>query len=910
MSGMTVSGSGLSDSGIDRALRLALDNELDRELASGELWDGERDQFPDPIPAVDLVNRPWQRPIDEQRKPTSAPALASTMSAALKREQAQDPAAFADKLYRPVARVETPPAADYGAARAAAAAAKPEKKRDFAWRPERTGIVVIHGIGPQLAGQTLLDWTKPIIQLLRDVPAADAGLEVPLDDAGTVRDPVIKSNIDFSGETFPVIQVGIPRRTDVPPDDPRSTEKTWVFTEAWWASEVRAPTLATMISWLGEQGGVGRIVQGIQENKLSGRWAILGRISLQPIVSVVTSFVLLLFVLLLALARVIPFGPLRDAVVLRLAASFLTDWFGGARTLLRDPGQSANVRHRLLMTIKALRAYGCRDVVVIAHSGGTMVSLTTLTDPAFRGLRIQKLITIGEALNLGWRLNDANPDDPPPTPPPGDRMAADIGLLQPDLQWRDFWGTDDPAPSGRPQLPRTFIKDTFPRFTAERVYNRMSILEDHGGYWDNDEHFVIPLLRELDVPTGDRAASRFYSDDHESYLRSRRKERVGLLALWRRALLSLPLVAIVAAATVSAPGFVPTVGKLLLELFGLIPGNQIVGEAAAAFVAWIASLSTENVPLIPNALRFPSLLPPLYTLGTWALEAILIALLAFALLPGQIDRLWANPQRGARPRFTLLLIDYAVGIGALAMVVAGFFMLLTPDDRARIAEGLSLGPVVLIGGLALFAAVVGGAGRWTRTSLRRRLGPGPGYRVARNLGIAISAIFLGAVLIGALLLVLSIVLVVIDSANGHAENQQFVIGAIGVLVLFNLLARLGTWRWNIWDVRERRSLRRAPTTAPARTWPYVLGFILTIVVFAATSIVALGADGSSWYGISRDTWLVATIGAVVAIVLFSLAKDIVDNDIDVEAPSVGDGPGGDAPTTITTDQPPKAAGST
>ena len=41
-----------------------------------------------------------------------------------------------------------------------------------------------------------------------------------------------------------------------------------------------------------------------------------------------TSFVLLLFVLLLAIAKILPFGPLRDAVVLRLAASFLTDWFG------------------------------------------------------------------------------------------------------------------------------------------------------------------------------------------------------------------------------------------------------------------------------------------------------------------------------------------------------------------------------------------------------------------------------------------------------------------------------------------------------------------------------------------------------------------------------------------------------
>src|SRR6476659_5962124 len=443
---MSLTGSGLSDSGIDRALRLALDKELDTQLATGELFEGERARFPEPMPAVE-VNRPWQFPIGEKRTSPSAPSLGSTMSSALGRQQTAEPTAANDRISRTLPPVEGPPAADYARALAAANATRPEKQRDFVWRPERTGIVVVHGIGPQLAGQTLLDWTRPIIQLLRDAPAADPGLVVPLATAGAVRDPVIKSNIDFSGETFPVIQVGVPRRSDVADDDPRAKERTWVFTEAWWASEVRAPSLATMISWLGEQGGVGRIVQGIQENKLSGRWAILGRISLQPIVSVVTSFILLLFVLLLAIAKVIPFGPLRDAVVLRLASSFLTDWFGGARTLLRDAGQSANVRYRLLSTIKALRAYGCRDVVIIAHSGGTMVSLTTLTDPAFAGLRVEKLITIGEALNLGWRLNDADPDNPPPTPPPDDRMAGDIGRLQPNLEWRDFWGTDDPAPS-------------------------------------------------------------------------------------------------------------------------------------------------------------------------------------------------------------------------------------------------------------------------------------------------------------------------------------------------------------------------------------------------------------------------------------------------------------------------------
>jgi hypothetical protein len=913
MSGMTISGSGLSDSGIDRALRLALDAELDLQLATGELWKGERTEFPDPMPQVRLVNRPWQRPIDEKRTTPSvrhgAPPAAATPQADQTAATPADPPDLddPDKLYRCIPAIPAPPAEAYDEARRKAAADKPDKQRDFAWRQERTGIVVIHGIGPQLAGQTLLDWTKPIIQLLRDAPKANPHLVVPLSKAGTVRDPVIKSNIDFSGETFPMLQVAVPRRDDVPADDPRGQEKTWVFTEAWWASEVRAPSLATMISWLGEQGGVGRIVQGIQENKLGGRWAIVGRISLQPIVSVLTSFVLLLFVLLLAIAKILPFGPLRDAVVLRLAASFLTDWFGGARTLLRDPSQSANVRYRLLMAIKALRAYGCRDVVIIAHSGGTMVSLTTLTDPAFAGVKVQKLITIGEALNLGWRLNDANPDEPPPTPPRGDRMATDLVQLQPDLQWRDFWGTDDPAPSGSPKLPRTFVGDTWPRFTAERVYNRMSLLEDHGGYWDNDEHFVVPLLRELDVPSGDRGASRFYTDAHESFLRSRRKERVGLLALWRRALLSLPLVAIVAAATVSAPGFVPTLGTLVLQLFGLIPGNEIVGQAAASFVDWIAGLSTVGVTLIPGFLQFDSLLTPLYSLGTWALEAILIALLAFALLPGQIDRLWSNPERGATPRFILLLVDYAVGIGALAMVVAGFVLLLTPDRRAEIWQGLSLAPFVLLAGAAIFAGAAGAAGRVARRFLRR-MSPGrsDAVRVVRNGGIFISAAFLGLVLVGTLLIFLAIVIVVVDSGHGHLANHQFVIGAIAVLVVFNVLARLGTWRWNIWDVRERRDLRQAPATSPSRTWPYLLGFILTVLAFAATSIVALGAPESSWWIWSLDAWLVFTVGTVVAIVLFSLAKDIVDNDVDTGAT---DGGPADGPPPTMPDRPAKAAGS-
>jgi hypothetical protein len=921
---MAVSGSGLQDSGLDRALQLALDAELDRQIESGELWPGEIRDFPDPTPRIEFVNRPWQRDIDEKREPPGTRASEFDLARCIVGIPAKPQQQYDYKLLLNFPDPSEPE--------------KAEKRKYMRWRRKKVGIVVVHGIGPQLAGQTLLDWTRPIIQALKDAPRADPNLVLP-SGVRDVKDPVSKSNIDFSGETFPVIQVRVPRRGDLPENDPRAQERTWVFTEAWWAQEVRPPSLSTMIGWLGEQGGVGRIVQGIQENMVgsSGPAAIVGRLSLQPIVSIVTSFVLLLFVLLLGIAKIIPFGPLRDAVVLRLAASFLTDWFGGARTLLRDGGQSANVRNRLAMTIKALRAYGCRDVVIIAHSGGTMASLMTLTDPAFPNLRVQKLITIGEALNLGWRLNAKDPDQEPPTPPRGDRMAADLLRLQPNLQWRDFWATHDPAPSGRPQLPENYEKETFPRvrlprLTAERVYNRMSILDDHGGYWDNDEHFVIPLIREIDVPTGDRAASRFYGDLEESWIRARRKERVGLLALWRRARLSLPTVAILAAATISAPGFVLNAGDFAFKIFGLIPGNKIVADVADAIVKFFRDLSLENVPLIPAALQVPSLLGPLQTLGTWALEAVLIVLLLFALLPGQIDRLWVNGQRRRRWSFVLSVIDWTVGVGVF--VVVAVMLIADPATRAQVMAGAAL-PAL---GLIAIGAVVAGMG-WLGPKVRRRLRDpkrraallekapsqlravrlpkapssiarvtdrlrGPLASLARNAGIALSALVLGAVLITILVIILGVALVIIDGGEHNSTIQRFVIGAITTLFAFSLLGRLGNWRWNIWDVRERQTLRRKPMELPSRRWPWFIAIVLTAIVFAAASIVALGADGSSWLGVERDTWLVGVGMAIFLVVIFSLAKDVVDSDIDSESIDTV----ATEPATLSTDEPRPAPG--
>jgi hypothetical protein len=915
---MAISGGGLQDSGLDRALQVALKAELDDVLLSGELWKGEREQFPTPIAAAES-DRPWQvRVGDKFDPPGSRSSIAGAIALEVSRLLRRPSNAAPSTDPKPPRNLKRVPPIDKKAYDQAVAANFPkandpkvaDRQARFGWKPERTGIVVIHGIGPQLAGQTLLDWVRPIITLLGD--AAPKKDFVP---PGKVTDPVLKSNIDFSGETFPVLQVHVPGRRNGPDDDPRRKPRTWVFTETWWAAEVRAPTLATMVSWLGEQGGVGRILDGIQGHMFGTGWVakvVAG--SLRPFISVITSFVLLVFVLLLGLAKLIPIGPLRDAVVLRLAASFLTDWFGGARTLLLDPAQSANVRHRLVMTIKALRAYGCRDVVIIAHSGGTMVSLMTLTDPAFSSLRVQKLITIGEALNLGWRLNDEDPDDNTLTPPEGDRMRGDLGA-DPDLQWRDFFGTHDPAPSGPPTPPEGFTKPPDRsgeplRFSTERVYNRMGLLEDHGTYWDNDEQFLIPLIREIDVPTGDRGASRFYSDEVEDRVRTRRKERVSLLALWRRALQSLPVLAIVAAATVSAPGFVAIAGDIAFTLFGLIPGNVIVADFFDAFVAFFNSIPL-NVPF----LKTDTLGAFLYLVGTWTLEAILILYLVAVVVPARLDRHWPDKPL---TRLAVLTLELWVGVGVALSLLFTYIIVLSPEEKAHMFTSLWLDVVVLILLVAaLFAA--GAAGRWARGWLRKirtdqehALETGePAERhsqVGRSLVITASALFLGAVLIALIGLVIGIVLVVVDGSPEHLDTERFVVGAIAILVAFRLLTSLGTWRWNTWDARERRFLRQRPLENPGRTWPFLVSLVLTLIAFAATLLVALGAEGSSWLGRDRNTWIVIIGAAIVAVVLVSLGKDIVDSDITVASrPDAGGGDAG-SPTAMSTSEPPKPAG--
>jgi hypothetical protein len=898
---MTIVRGGQSGSGLDRALENALRSGLDDILMSGELYEGERRDFPEPYGPYSESARPWQMGFDQDRLPPAADeSLIHELLVWIGGTGAAPDAGAQTATPRPTA----PPPMASASEREEAAQAKLGNLRvgddgdteanrarsSFRFRDDLTGVIMIHGVGQQPAGETLLDWTRPIATLLGDAAIADAALAPsdrrlkPLAQAPRpVSDPVYKSNIDFSGQTFPVVQLRIPGRTDVPDADPRASERRWLVTETWWAAEVRPPTLQAMVGWLGEGGGLARIVQGLQDHMLGrGFFGNVARVSLQALISVIAAFTLLFFAVLLGITKLVPFGPLKDFVSLQLAASWLTDGFGGARTLLLDPAQSANVRSRLVATIKALRAYGCRNVVIVAHSGGTMVSLQTLTDPAYQQLQVEKLITIGEALNLGWRLENTDQDVMRPRLPYGDRMLGDLATQQPRLLWRDFWATHDPAASGPPVLPEGMTDAHPPRFLAERVYNRMRINEDHGTYWDNDEHFLIPLIREIDSVTTDRSNSAFYSDAAESAVRARRKERISLLALWRRATLALPLMAVLAALLVTAGGRLNEAGQLGLQVWGLVPGHDLLASAGR----WLNDQSDTKIAAgLPGQFTWRGW----YDLGLLLLQIVFLFALVHVLVPGRLDRLW----RGRRvARVVMVLVELALGVGTLAVVVLARAAVAPPGSQVSTVVDLvpGAGRPVLVG-IALVAILflIGLLGRRMRATIDGLQGKS-GYRdrFVRDGLIVVSALFLASVFLFVLVGLVGVLLVF--AGNGAASDSDgtrlLLLGAIVVLGGFQVIQRLGTWRWDSWDERERRALRRRPTSYPFRNWAYILTLMLSVVAILAALVVAL--TGPNWTPplLTGDGWVIAFCGLVLLVVVISVGKDVVDNDIDTAAEAV------------------------
>lgn len=689
---------------------------------------------------------------------------------------------------------------------------------------DRIGVVFVHGIGSQKPGETLLQWASPIISVLTDWwEWPDAGV-VGRTFGGTPSaepdDPVVEAAIDLESP-LPTITLRIPA-TGFP--DREFPAREWVLTEAWWASKVSPPGLSTMTSWLGPGGAAGRIVEAILRNSAADNW-VLGvfRAFLVPFVTVLAAIILTLYALTRAIIAVIPIQSVKDAAILRIFDEFLIGWFGDVRILLYDPAQSANVRAGLADAVRRLRTT-CSRVVVVAHSGGVMVSYLTLTDPALTDVQVDKLITFGEGWNLALRLTD---DDGGMA----DRLRRDLLAAQPNLRWRDFHASHDPAPAGAVDIGEVpALAGHGDRLRSTEVWNRRSVLEDHGGYFDNDEEFTIPVLREIDVPDAWGDASRFFRPDSQPGIppppypspppnlpddpRARRhQQRIALLALWRHTVV-LVGVATVALALRFAPERLVAIGSVIADW---LPDDVwIVTDVINAIAKFSQSGIDEVVlpiPLVgPTA---PGAVAHWVTwLGTGVLQAIVLISVFYLIAAGPGSfRAW--PAR-TRSWVATLVIE---GVEIVGLIVCGLalYLPLGYDHGLLLGSGAAWWPALLVTSGVL---VITGLGTWIATELR-----------AVTIAAHAYAVVASVIFIGALACTVVAIFRIPDVVDSELAYVAIWAGAYILLVI-------GRARWGAWDRVERKVAKMPVATRVVPREPVIAtSAALILACFAFMGLV-------------------------------------------------------------------------
>jgi hypothetical protein len=719
-----------------------------------------------------------------------------------------------------------------------------------------TGIVFVHGIGSQRAGETLLDWGAAIERALADARRQH----------GLPADPVVAVDLD-QGSRRPYVEV-----------EPAPGQH-WVMTEAWWASRIRPPSFARMAQWLGTGGAVEQIVgalvaregggndprlrpaveahglrqagdgsveedpgdapgsrRGALGRWAGGAWSALRRVVTAPVrglgLRAVFALVLVLYGLLRTVEKLVPVGPLKDGALTRPLDDFMLDWFGDVFVLLTDPVQSATVRACLVDALKDLAAAGCDRMVIVAHSGGAIVSYMTLTDPGQK-TPVDRLITLGEGLNLAWRLVGRKGIGPGAVE--RDRLGRNVFKTHRNLDWDDFWASQDPAPVGVLAFPEPARPDkrSLARVRSHATWNRLSATEDHGGYWENDEEFLVPVLRLLEErPAGSSEASMFGDAAQDAVRSNRRRRRLSILALLRQACLLAPGVGLVAAFAIgSRTAF--QVSDAVARVWSWIPGTKFVSDG-------LESLRTAR-PEDVVAIRL------LAETGVWIVAAAIAAFAAASLLaPRERPIPWRGSSGASLVGFLLRIVPYAAGVTVLLVLTGGALKFLSGSTPSALDAGITAG----LGALAVL--IVG--------TLLEAFG-----RPWASLASGVVYPLLVLLIVGFIVVVSGLVVAPVVAVVVYPDVGRTLVGSVAVILVFQAIQWVGGWRWSVWDEREREAARSG------RPYPGIGRVVGQVLLLAAILVAAFAA-------VVFESIAAAAVagGGLVALVLVGVAIDVLD----------------------------------
>ncbi len=552
---------------------------------------------------------------------------------------------------------------------AAAGAVTPAAPPD----PNTIGIVFIAGIGSAKPGETLLSWSRPLLRLLSAWATTTYGVRPQNDQTGS-------ANMDFSGISRSYVVASVPALGAHP-------GQTWIMTEAWWAARVDAPSVGALVRWL--PGELIRIWMAILSGTGGAGSALFKVVDFVflPLFLVPAALLVTLAYLLLRLLRAVPWRPVQEAATRSAIRLFLADRLTDARVLLTDRIQAANARARIAEAIRDCEAAGCGTIVLVGHGAGAIAGYMTLADETYATLPASELITCGQALGTVWRMGHADEYDVPDREADrlyrGDRLRGNLSRLpyRGNLRWHDFWATHDPAAAGGLEASTRVTTPELVNGASTRVFNRMSLRNDHAGYWDNDEEFVLTVARLIDVaPEVAPAISRFFPESRVTGRSERRRQRVRLLQFaWIPVILSAAL-------------------ALPLAILGPLSagGRSSVETAGAAAWSGLGSLVDGVRPFLRSMRLDPALGG--IDRSAAALIGTILLLVAYRVVAATMSGLWTAwdarervialqpiPRwRSALPLAAQLGLCAGAGVWLLVLVGTGDWMVAAPAVGALI----------------------------------------------------------------------------------------------------------------------------------------------------------------------------------------------------------------------------------
>ena len=404
------------------------------------------------------------------------------------------------------------------------------------------GVVIVHGIGDQLPGDTLADFSKALCDMLINSTVDSPNGRIP---------PEIQLKSDVSGS---------PSSVTLQITSPNGKEKaTWICQEAYWNDAFPAPPPTQVLWWgvnhnLGEQfRSLLKILRDPSNEKLPSERETekeeakrksgvknagsirLARRAKAPIVvksSSVSGAALIILVPLtygllgaIWLLHFIPsIGPL-DKVVkwIRKLDPFISSGLGDIARYVDHEIWSANARARVEnVVIGMLQKREIKDITIVAHSMGAIVAYDALTEGGNIAQAVSQLVetdrkkitfvSVGGAINRVLTLISS-----PGLPKAKHRTDKEIKFN--DLQiprplakiitagdkfyWLDIFARRDPVPAG-PVSDDIIAKagiDPVKQMKERMVINKDSLIYDHVTYWENKELVMPRIARAINGGT-------------------------------------------------------------------------------------------------------------------------------------------------------------------------------------------------------------------------------------------------------------------------------------------------------------------------------------------------------------------------------------------------------------------------